>query len=661
MLLKELTLRDQGDFSTQASATLGLNDSEEFARLTSIAASMDLIFLPLPPINLTIHGQAFVAATHWRLWTVPVVLEGHFEELGIGALFLGADSWEKRVGVVDLFGGAGGFSLAFESAGFAVKATVDNDSKACRAFARNFPNCKVISEDVNKIANESRAALDASFGLDLGGIAGVIGSPPCQGFSNIGEKLRNDPRNEMAHRFFDLVLGIQPLFFVFENVPALLSFGARPNFDTFLVRLNRATGEWALAIINALPNPADSMVKRSLQARKRLVSQSIQETRGVIDAFLGTVEGFGDLNETSAIATQAFSRAMLSALPQVFGDGLLPAARCSLSASNTAFAAIAISLSAETLIRRGIVNGKDCFSLVEDIACRKEGNLLLSTAAKGIIKEYSSLAELEEYRGVSIGPTLSRLIVQASEKYDVNKPVILNSADYGAPQKRQRLFLIGVRKDYFKTKDCASHQREFWDSWLKCLNRNLATASTAGDALGDLPNVDDYQELRDSDVLRTDQLARIPCELAAKLRLDESDHSDKSLPRSDWSPYWLNGCKRTVHSESVIKRLKTVREGKTDKTSRRTRLHRNYPSHTLRAGTLQDKGSHTAVRPIHYEHDRVITVREGARLMGYPDWMTFHGTNWHGSRLVGNGVPIKLGYAIAASLRDSLYPQELEE
>ena len=69
---------------------------------------------------------------------------------------------------------------------------------------------------------------------------------------------------------------------------------------------------------------------------------------------------------------------------------------------------------------------------------------------------------------------------------------------------------------------------------------------------------------------------------------------------------------------------------------------------------MQDKGSHTAVRPIHYEHNRVITVREEARLMGYPDWTTFHESKWHGSRLVSNGAPLPLGYAIAASLRESL-------
>lgn len=50
----------------------------------------------------------------------------------------------------------------------------------------------------------------------------------------------------------------------------------------------------------------------------------------------------------------------------------------------------------------------------------------------------------------------------------------------------------------------------------------------------------------------------------------------------------------------------------------------------------------------------LTTVREGARLMGYPDWMTFHRTNWHGYLLVGNGVPRGLGTAIARRLLELL-------
>ena len=55
-----------------------------------------------------------------------------------------------------------------------------------------------------------------------------------------------------------------------------------------------------------------------------------------------------------------------------------------------------------------------------------------------------------------------------------------------------------------------------------------------------------------------------------------------------------------------------------------------------------------------YRYDRCVTVREMARLHGFPDWFRFHVTKWHGARQIGNSVPPPLARAVAASVRDSL-------
>ncbi|WP_413468690.1 DNA cytosine methyltransferase [Lishizhenia sp.] len=44
------------------------------------------------------------------------------------------------------------------------------------------------------------------------------------------------------------------------------------------------------------------------------------------------------------------------------------------------------------------------------------------------------------------------------------------------------------------------------------------------------------------------------------------------------------------------------------------------------------------MRPLHPEQPRVITVREAARLQGFPDWFVFHPTKWHSFRMIGNSV-----------------------
>ena len=94
--------------------------------------------------------------------------------------------------------------------------------------------------------------------------------------------------------------------------------------------------------------------------------------------------------------------------------------------------------------------------------------------------------------------------------------------------------------------------------------------------------------------------------------------------------------------------------GTIEPVSRFFRLARNGISNTLRAGTDGSRGAFTSPRPIHFEHARCVTVREMARLHGYPDWFRFHATKWHGARQVGNSVPPPLAQSVASSVLASL-------
>ena len=74
----------------------------------------------------------------------------------------------------------------------------------------------------------------------------------------------------------------------------------------------------------------------------------------------------------------------------------------------------------------------------------------------------------------------------------------------------------------------------------------------------------------------------------------------------------------------------------------------------MRAGTDGARGAFTSPRPIHYKLDRCVTVREMARLHGYPDWFRFNETKWHGARQIGNSVPPPLARAVAAQVMKAL-------
>lgn len=121
--------------------------------------------------------------------------------------------------LIDLFCGAGGLTLGAARAGFLVAAAVDNDSRTKKAFVTNFPGCKHIEID---IAELSSSQLRDKADLDGNPVHGIVGGPPCQGFSMIGHRNRRDPRNSLFCHFFRLVAEIRPRFYLAENVLGIL-------------------------------------------------------------------------------------------------------------------------------------------------------------------------------------------------------------------------------------------------------------------------------------------------------------------------------------------------------------------------------------------------------------------------------------------------------
>ena len=121
--------------------------------------------------------------------------------------------------VIDLYAGAGGLSLGASRAGFKVVAAIEIDKQAIETHQRNFPQTVHIARDIRSVSIED---LEELFGIDRDSIAGIIGGPPCQGFSSIGHGNVEDERNLLFQRFFEIVRDIHPTFFVAENVPGIM-------------------------------------------------------------------------------------------------------------------------------------------------------------------------------------------------------------------------------------------------------------------------------------------------------------------------------------------------------------------------------------------------------------------------------------------------------
>lgn len=111
--------------------------------------------------------------------------------------------------IVSLFTGCGGLDLGFEEHGFEPAVCVDSDYEACKTLRKNRPEWNVFE---GKIENFS---FDAK-------VSGVIGGPPCQGFSTAGKGNPGDARNNLWREYFRVVQAVSPDFIVLENVAGMM-------------------------------------------------------------------------------------------------------------------------------------------------------------------------------------------------------------------------------------------------------------------------------------------------------------------------------------------------------------------------------------------------------------------------------------------------------
>lgn len=373
--------------------------------------------------------------------------------------------------VVDLFAGAGGLSLGFEQAGYDVAAAVEFDPVHAATHEFNFPNGTSICADVREVSGELIRTKSA---IGQREVHAVVGGAPCQGFSTIGKRALDDPRNSLVLEFARIVLELQPRYFVLENVAGLAAGNHRRFLDE------------------------------------------------VMDVF-------------------------------------------------------------------------------------EAGGYQVERA----------------YR-------------------------VLQAAEFGTPQHRRRLFLMGARSDVelpkYPTPTTTARRIK---GVVPAPSEDRPLSPSVWDAISDLPEADHFDELLRDDMVEAkfDE----PSAYAATLRAATNGLTDFSHPRI-FDADLLTSSARTAHSDLSRSRFAATAPGQVEPVSRFLRLHPEGVSNTLRAGTARDRGAFTSPRPIHPVAPRCITVREAARLHGYPDWFRFHVTKWHGFRQIGNSVPPLLGRAVAEAL-----------
>lgn len=141
-------------------------------------------------------------------------------------LFIRVNRKLNKIKAIDLFSGAGGFSLAALDLGIEILAAIELDKDACDTYSKNLihkreNSIKLLNKDIMTISPDK---LMDNLQLKEKDLDLIIGGPPCQGFSShrIKNAGVNDPRNELLIRYYDFVKIFQPKMFLVENVPGLL-------------------------------------------------------------------------------------------------------------------------------------------------------------------------------------------------------------------------------------------------------------------------------------------------------------------------------------------------------------------------------------------------------------------------------------------------------
>ena len=227
--------------------------------------------------------------------------------------------------VVDLFSGCGGFSLGASMAGFRVMAAVDNDPILASSYAWNFPSTTLVDKDVASLKGGEVRALAG------GTVEGVIGGPPCQGFSAIGKRDPSDPRRIVLNHFFRMIRELEPWFFVMENVHGLVYPGSREILNDGLRGVGRsysllgprfwdaaefgaATRRSRLFIVGIHRQHGEALMIEEVELERRrpaTVRAAIADLTGA--ASLGEADGFDTWRITRGGRPSAYARALRSA------------------------------------------------------------------------------------------------------------------------------------------------------------------------------------------------------------------------------------------------------------------------------------------------------------------------------------------------------------
>lgn len=532
----------------------------------------------------------------------------------------------KTYNIIDLFSGAGGLSLGFKQTGQVnIVAAAENNPNARKTYKRNFGEVKRLYPDVRTIDyNELKNS--------VGQIDVVIGGPPCQGFSNANRQHSTiiSMNNRLVKEYVRAICELQPTAFVMENVAMLKS-----QVHRFFLEEIDMTNEKILNLplrtdqIEILPQNLNfSGAKELISSTPEGVQYSWTEPFYKIINLLYRYR----INQSKFdYSLHKYEKKLIPQLQEICTgvDAEESVALNKIQQSNVLMATKILKY-AETVEQRDKLFS-ETVDAIKDALFIQKAFLKIKELTDNHIHIFDYLEKdgglYATVKSYAVLDYLKGILEKEPYDYDL-KCGTLNAIDFGAPQRRERFIMVGLKKDL---------GIEYTYPLAKFGEGNYRTVR---DAISDIQDIEPSREV-------TDTCIELPL------------HSDAKGLEKELRGKYLHNHITTATRETAMSRFQALKAGENfhnlSPELKTTYSNAERTQNTIYMRLKYDEPSGTVVNVrksmwIHPELDRAISIREAARLQTFPDTFVFEGTKDSQYQQVGNAVPPFLANAVAESI-----------
>lgn len=527
-----------------------------------------------------------------------------------------------KYSVVDLFAGAGGLSLGFVQAqGFNIKVAFENNPDMQETYRKNHPNVEVLGDvckaDYREIQNK------------YGTIDVVIGGPPCQGFSNANRQKSHaiSQNNMLVKQYIRAILDLKPKAFVMENVSMLRSevhrFYLEQGDEKTINKCNIPVKETPLLLLDS-----------------KYVFESAMDIIQDEDKIALHIWPEQEYNELNLIYKNSRNLIKMQKALEKHKSKILHIINNRLKITHNDYISQEDQKAFRTIMSyyKGDVTTESIISELESaIMIQRMLSKALEIIRNNIVVDSYSIENglFANIRSFAVYDYIKGVLTAPENDYTI-KSDVLCAADFGAPQKRMRFVIMGIKRSIAENIELP---KGMYDA---------RTYRTVRDAIEDLEEIPPRIDLKDD---------------KSGICIEKKDYTDELTLILRDSPLLKNHI-ITRTSAVAMERFKAIKQGQNFhsleeymKTNTYTDVSRTQNTIYLRLNYDEPSGTVVNVRKsmwIHPTLDRAISIREAARLQTFPDSFVFCGTKDKQYQQVGNAVPPIMAKAIAVKLLQSL-------